>query len=104
MRIIVVGSGYVGLVTGACFAESGVNVTCVDVDTEKIKQLRQGSIPIYEPGLESMVKSNVEKKRLSFDTDIRESIDTSDVIFIAVGTPPGEDGSADLKHVLNVAR
>jgi UDPglucose 6-dehydrogenase len=104
MRITVVGSGYVGLVTGACFAESGVNVMCVDVDVNKIQQLKDGAIPIYEPGLEGMVKSNVEKKRLSFSTDIKEGIDGSEVIFIAVGTPPGEDGSADLKHVLNVAR
>jgi UDPglucose 6-dehydrogenase len=103
MRIIVVGSGYVGLVTGACFAESGVSVTCVDVDKDKIQQLKEGTIPIYEPGLEGLVKSNVLKKRLSFATDIKESIDNSEVIFIAVGTPPGEDGSADLKHVLIVA-
>ena len=98
------GSGYVGLVTGACFAESGVNVTCVDVNKDKIKQLNQGAIPIYEPGLENMVKSNVEKKRLSFTTNINDGIDGSEVIFIAVGTPPGEDGSADLKHVLSVAK
>jgi UDPglucose 6-dehydrogenase len=104
MRIIVVGSGYVGLVTGACFAESGVNVTCVDVDRNKIEQLRKGTIPIYEPGLEGMVRSNMEKKRLFFSSDIREGIDGAEVIFIAVGTPPGEDGSADLKHVLNVAK
>jgi UDPglucose 6-dehydrogenase len=104
MRIIVVGSGYVGLVTGACFAESGVNVTCVDVDSNKIQQLKNGTIPIYEPGLDSMVRSNIEKKRLSFSTDIKEGIEGSEVVFIAVGTPPGEDGSADLKHVLNVAR
>ena len=103
MRIIVVGSGYVGLVTGACFAESGVTVTCVDVDKDKIQQLKEGTIPIYEPGLDGLVKSNVLKKRLSFATDIKESLDKSEVIFIAVGTPPGEDGSADLKHVLNVA-
>ena len=103
MRITVVGSGYVGLVTGACFAESGVNVTCVDVDINKIQQLKEGSIPIYEPGLEGLVKSNVLKKRLSFATDIKETIENSEVIFIAVGTPPGEDGSADLKHVLKVA-
>ena len=101
---MVVGSGYVGLVTGACFAESGVNVTCVDVDINKIKQLKDGTIPIYEPGLESIVRSNIEKKRLSFSTDIKEGIEGSEVIFIAVGTPPGEDGSADLKHVLNVAK
>ena len=98
-----VGSGYVGLVTGACFAESGVNVTCVDVDKNKIQQLREGTIPIYEPGLEGLVKSNVLKKRLSFAIDIKDTIENSEVIFIAVGTPPGEDGSADLKHVLKVA-
>jgi len=92
------------LVTGACFAESGVNVTCVDVDKDKIQQLKEGAIPIYEPGLEGMVRTNVEKKRLSFSTDFKEGIDGSEVIFIAVGTPPGEDGSADLKHVLNVAK
>jgi len=104
MRITVVGSGYVGLVTGACFAESGVNVTCVDVNSDKIQQLKDGTIPIYEPGLENIVRSNIEKKRLSFTIDLKEGIDGSEVIFIAVGTPPGEDGSADLKHVLNVAK
>jgi UDPglucose 6-dehydrogenase len=104
MRITVVGSGYVGLVTGACFAESGVNVTCVDVDIDKIQQLKDGTIPIYEPGLEGMIKSNVEKKRLFFSTDIKEGLNGSEVIFIAVGTPPGENGSADLKHVLKVAK
>jgi UDPglucose 6-dehydrogenase len=104
MRIIVVGTGYVGLVTGACFAESGVNVTCVDVDADKIKQIKDGALPIYEPGLESLVRSNIEKKRLAFTTNLIEGIEGSEVIFIAVGTPPGEDGSADLKHVLNVAK
>jgi UDPglucose 6-dehydrogenase len=104
MRITVVGSGYVGLVTGTCFAESGVNVTCVDVDAKMIQQLKDGTIPIYEPGLEGMVKSNVEKKRLFFTTDLKEGLNGSEVIFIAVGTPPGEDGAADLKHVLNVAK
>lgn len=104
MRITVVGSGYVGLVTGACFAESGVNVTCVDVDVNKIQQLKDGTIPIYEPGLEAMVKSNSDKKRLFFSTDLKEGLTDSEVIFIAVGTPPGEDGSADLKHVLKVAK
>jgi len=104
MRIVIVGSGYVGLVTGACFAESGVSVACVDLDINKIKQLKDGTIPIYEPGLEGMVRSNIEKKRLCFTTDIKEVIDESEVIFIAVGTPQGEDGSADLKHVLNVAK
>jgi UDPglucose 6-dehydrogenase len=104
MKIVVVGSGYVGLVTGACFAESGVNVTCVDVDEQKIQKLKDGEIPIYEPGLESIIKRNVEKKRLSFTTDIKEGINDSEVIFIAVGTPPGEDGSADLKHVIQVGK
>jgi UDPglucose 6-dehydrogenase len=104
MRIIVVGSGYVGLVTGACFAESGLNVTCVDSDSVKIQQLKAGSIPIYEPGLETIIRRNVEKKRLSFSTEIKEGIEGAEVIFIAVGTPPGEDGSADLKHVLEVAK
>ena len=104
MRIIVVGSGYVGLVTGACFAESGVNVTCVDVDVEKIQNLKKGIIPIYEPGLEDIIRRNVEKNRLFFTTDIKEGLNGTEVIFIAVGTPPGEDGSADLKHVLAVAK
>jgi UDPglucose 6-dehydrogenase len=104
MKIVVVGSGYVGLVTGACFAESGITVTCVDVDAEKIKNLKNGTIPIYEPGLEDIVKRNVEKKRLFFTTDLKDGIDGSEVIFIAVGTPPGEDGSADLKHVLGVGK
>lgn len=104
MRIIVVGTGYVGLVTGACFAESGVNVTCVDNNSEKIRQLKDGAVPIYEPGLESIIRRNVEKKRLTFTTELKEGLDGADVIFVAVGTPPGEDGSADLKHVLEVAR
>jgi UDPglucose 6-dehydrogenase len=104
MRIIVVGTGYVGLVTGACFAESGVNVTCVDNNLEKIRQLRDGAVPIYEPGLESIIRRNVEKKRLNFTTELEEGLEGAEVIFVAVGTPPGEDGSADLKHVLEVAR
>jgi UDPglucose 6-dehydrogenase len=104
MRIAVVGSGYVGLVTGACFAESGVNVTCIDVDKDKILRLKEGAIPIYEPGLEEMMRRNAEKNRLVFTTDLKEGIEGSEVIFIAVGTPPGEDGSADLKHVLEVAK
>lgn len=103
MRITVVGSGYVGLVTGACFAESGVSVTCVDNNSDKIDKLNEGAIPIYEPGLENIIKRNVEKKRLSFESDISKGIAGSEVIFIAVGTPQGEDGSADLKHVLGVA-
>jgi UDPglucose 6-dehydrogenase len=104
MKIIVVGSGYVGLVTGACFAEIGVNVICVDVDNDKIQQLKNGSVPIFEPGLESIIRRNVEKKRLDFTSNLSEAIEGTEVIFIAVGTPPGEDGSADLRNVLEVAR
>ena len=103
MRIIVVGSGYVGLVTGACFAESGVNVTCIDNYIDKIKQLKGGEVPIYEPGLEDIIRRNVGKSRLRFATEVRDGIDGAEVIFVAVGTPPDEDGSADLKHVLSVA-
>ena len=103
MKIAVVGTGYVGLVTGTCFAEVGINVVCVDIDVKKIENLKQGILPIYEPGLEEMVFKNVEKGRLKFSTDITESIQDADVAFIAVGTPPGEDGSADLKYVLAVA-
>ena len=104
MKISIVGTGYVGLVTGTCFAETGINVTCVDIDKQKIERLRKGIIPIYEPGLDKMVVNNIEKNRLSFTTDIKESLDQTEVIFIAVGTPPGEDGSADLKYVMEVAR
>ena len=103
MNITIVGTGYVGLVTGACLAEVGTNVTCVDIDEVKISKLKESIIPIYEPGLETMVKRNVEKGRLHFSIDLKETIDTCDVIFIAVGTPPDEDGSADLKHVIAVA-
>ncbi|SFE76757.1 UDP-glucose dehydrogenase family protein [Thermophagus xiamenensis] len=103
MKISIVGTGYVGLVTGTCFSDTGVNVTCVDIDEEKISKLKKGIIPIYEPGLENMIKNNVEKGRLHFTTSLKESLDQAEVIFIAVGTPPGEDGSADLSHVLNVA-
>ena len=103
MKIAVIGTGYVGLVTGTCFAETGVNVVCVDNDLQKIQMLKSGKVPIYEPGLEPMLINNVEKGRLSFTNDIKEAIDGAEVIFIAVGTPPGEDGSADLKHVLKVA-
>jgi UDPglucose 6-dehydrogenase len=103
MKIAVVGTGYVGLVTGTCFAETGVNVTCVDIDAEKVKQLKEGFIPIYEPGLEAMIRRNVEKSRLNFATEIKEGTEGAEAIFIAVGTPPGEDGSADLQNVKNVA-
>lgn len=104
MNVVVVGSGYVGLVTGTCFAEVGINVTCVDTDITKIENLKNGIIPIYEPGLEDMVQRNVEKGRLHFTTELSETLDNADVIFSAVGTPPDEDGSADLKYVLEVAK
>jgi UDPglucose 6-dehydrogenase len=104
MHVAVIGSGYVGLVAGACLAETGNDVTCVDVDADKIARLQRNEIPIYEPGLEPMVKRNQEEGRLTFTTDLASAIKSSRVIFIAVGTPPGEDGSADLKHVLGVAR
>lgn len=104
MNVVVVGTGYVGLVTGTCFAEVGINVTCVDTDIKKIENLKSGIIPIYEPGLEDMVQRNVEKGRLHFSTDLKETLPQAEVIFSAVGTPPDEDGSADLKYVLEVAR
>ena len=104
MKIAVVGTGYVGLVTGTCFAEVGIHVTCIDIDQRKIDNLKQGILPIYEPGLEEMVTRNVAAERLQFSTSLAESIRDADVAFIAVGTPPGEDGSADLKYVLAVAR
>jgi UDPglucose 6-dehydrogenase len=103
MRIAVVGTGYVGLVAGACLAETGIDVYCVDIDADKVARLQNGEIPIYEPGLEPLVKRNVEDGRLTFTTDIAEAVRAAEVIFIAVGTPPDEDGSADLKHVLGVA-
>src|SRR5687768_4604870 len=104
MKIAVVGSGYVGLVAGACLAENGNTVTCVDRDGAKIRTLRRGKIPIYEPGLEEMVRRNRAEKRLTFTTALTQGVRNSQIIFIAVGTPTGEDGSADLKHVLDVAR
>ncbi|WP_347841248.1 UDP-glucose/GDP-mannose dehydrogenase family protein [uncultured Draconibacterium sp.] len=104
MKISVVGTGYVGLVSGTCFAETGVNVACVDIDEKKIENLNNGIIPIYEPGLEDIYKKNVEKGRLEFTTNLAESIKETEAVFIAVGTPPDEDGSADLKYVLGVAR
>ena len=104
MKISVVGTGYVGLVSGTCFAETGIDVVCVDIDEKKINALNNGHIPIYEPGLEDVYKKNVERGRLSFTTSLKDSLDDCDVIFIAVGTPPDEDGSADLKYVLGVAR
>jgi UDPglucose 6-dehydrogenase len=104
MHVAIIGSGYVGLVAGACLAETGNDVTCVDVDGEKIARLQRNEIPIYEPGLEPMVKRNQEERRLTFTTDIGAAVRNARVILIAVGTPPGEDGSADLTHVLAVAR
>ena len=104
MKIVRVGTGYVGLVSGTCFSEMGVDVTCVDIDRKKIDKLRQGIIPIYEPGLEELVSKNVNAGRLHFTTDLREILDEVEVVFSAVGTPPDEDGSADLKYVLEVAR
>jgi UDPglucose 6-dehydrogenase len=104
MKITIVGTGYVGLVTGTCFAEVGIDVACVDIDVKKIENLKQGISPIYEPGLDGMIARNVDKGRLHFSTNLPEEVNESDVIFIAVGTPPDEDGSADLKYVLDVAR
>ena len=104
MKIAVVGTGYVGLVTGACLSDVGIDVTCIDIDEKKIENLKNGILPIYEPGLEGIVKRNFEKGRLKFSTSLAESIQGAEAAFIAVGTPPGEDGSADLKYVLAVAK
>ncbi len=104
MNIAVVGTGYVGLVSGTCFAEMGVNVTCVDIDEKKVESLRRGEVTIYEPGLETLVKRNVAEGRLKFTTDLASCLPQSEIVFIAVGTPPDEDGSADLRYVLDVAR
>lgn len=103
MNIAVIGTGYVGLVAGTCFAESGNNVICMDKDDNKINDLKNGIIPIYEPGLEPLIKRNIQNKNLQLSTDIKQTVQNSDIIFIAVGTPPDEDGSADLSHVLAVA-
>ena len=100
MKITVFGSGYVGLVTGACLADVGNQVMCMDVDQRKIDQLKQGVIPIFEPGLEEMVKDNMAAGRLHFTTDVKQAVDFGLFQFVAVGTPPDEDGSADLKYVL----
>ncbi len=104
MKIAIVGTGYVGLVSGACFAEVGIDVTCVDIDKRKIDNLINGTIPIYEPGLDDLVSRNMKEGRLHFTTDLKECLDEVEVVFSAVGTPPDEDGSADLKYVLDVAR
>lgn len=104
MNIAIVGTGYVGLVSGACFADTGASVTCVDVDTEKIEQIKRGEIPIYEPGLDELVLKNVKAGRLRFTTSLESVLNEQQIVFSAVGTPPDEDGSADLKYVLQVAR
>src|ERR1700733_100215 len=104
MKIAVVGTGYVGLVLGACLAENGNRVMCVDKDESKVATLKAGKMPIYEPGLEEIVRRNTQEERLSFTTDLPSAVRASEIVFIAVGTPQGEDGSADLQHVLGVAR
>ena len=104
MKISVIGTGYVGLVTGTCLAEIGNQVTCMDIDERKIEMLNDGKVPIYEPGLEELIKRNTAHARLSFTTDMASAVRNADIIFIAVGTPPGEDGSADLQYVLSAAR
>jgi UDPglucose 6-dehydrogenase len=103
MDICVIGSGYVGLVTGSCLADSGNNVTCLDIDTEKINLLKKGEVGIYEPGLSNIVKRNFEAKRLKFTTDYKKAIESSTIIFLAVSTPPNEDGSANLEYIKNAA-
>ncbi len=104
MRLAVFGAGYVGLVTAACFAEMGNHVACVDVDAARVERLRRGEVPIHEPGLSEMIVRGAQRGRIRFTTDAREAIADAEVIFIAVGTPPNEDGAADLSHVLTVAR
>lgn len=104
MKIAVVGTGYVGLVTGTCFAETGNYVTCVDIDANKVKNMQAGKIPIYEPGLEDLFKRNIEEGRLSFTTSLKDGIDNAEIIFLALPTPSGEDGSADLSYIMNVAK
>lgn len=104
MKIAVVGTGYVGLVTGTCFAETGNDVTCVDIDAKKVENMRNGIMPIYEPGLDTLFERNIKQGRLQFTTDLKEGIQGAKVIFLALPTPPGEDGSADLKYILGVAR
>lgn len=104
MNIAIVGTGYVGLVSGACFAEMGVNVFCIDIDEKKIQRLKNGDIPIYEPNLDTLVRENIESQRLHFTSDLSSILDKVEIVFTAVGTPPDEDGSADLSYVLNVAR
>ncbi len=104
MKIAVVGTGYVGLVTGTCLAETGNSVICVDIDTDKVERMKQGQIPIYEPGLEVLFERNIQQGRLQFTTELKEAVEASSIVFLALPTPPGEDGSADLSYVLGVAR
>jgi UDPglucose 6-dehydrogenase len=104
MKITVVGTGYVGLVSGTCFAETGNTVTCVDIDENKVAKLAAGEITIYEPGLEKLFQRNLKEERLLFTTDLAKGIEEAQIIFLALPTPPGEDGSADLKYVLGVAK
>ena len=104
MKIAIVGTGYVGLVTGTCFAELGLDVTCIDINEKRIAQLKQGIIPIYEKGLENLVKRNAEAGRLHFSSSLPDSLNEVTVVFIAVGTPPDADGSADLSNVLQIGR
>ena len=103
MDIVVVGTGYVGIVTGTCLAETGNRVICVDIDEEKIAMMEQGKVPIYEPHLESLLVRNLEAERISFTTDLEAAVKASPIVFLALPTPPGEDGSADLQYVLKVA-
>lgn len=104
MNIVIVGTGYVGLVSGTCFAEMGAHVTCVDIDRQKIENLKKGILPIYEPGLEPMVQRNTQAGRLHFTTDLSRCMNQAEIVFSAVGTPPNQDGSADIHYVLDVAR
>ena len=103
MQIAVVGTGYVGLVTGTCFAETGNNVICVDIDAAKVEKMKNGEVPIYEPHLDVLFERNIKQGRLAFTTDLKSAIDKAQIIFLALPTPPGEDGSADLSYILNVA-
>ena len=103
MKIAVVGTGYVGLVTGTCFAETGNHVTCIDINEEKVQKLKNGEVPIFEPELDLLFERNVKQGRLSFTTSLEQGVEGAKVIFLALPTPPGEDGSADLKYVLAVA-
>ena len=103
MNVTVIGTGYVGLVTGTCLAETGNNVLCVDIDEEKVNKMKAGTVPIYEPHLDVLFERNIRQNRLAFTTQLQDAVDFADVIFLALPTPPGEDGSADLSYVLGVA-